>query len=97
MKPYYYVYRHGNQAPIVRHPTLDDASEESRRLAKLHPGVSFEILACLGITSIPKREPNTFWVDGVDFAPEEDVYAYVGESTSGGAFYIKKVKTEECL
>ena len=65
MKPYYYVNRRGDRAPLVQHSTLQDALFESNRLAKKHPGQAFEILAVMGITM--SREVNTFWMDGIEF------------------------------
>ena len=39
------------------------ALTEAKRLARHNPGESFEILQCVGITTM--TEPHTFWVDGV--------------------------------
>lgn len=64
MKPYFYVYRHlGDDGPTVRHPTLEAAVKESERLAQKHPGQSFEILQCIGITRV--QAAQTFWMSGV--------------------------------
>jgi hypothetical protein len=64
MKPYYYVYRVGSgHAPTVRHEMLEQAQAESMRLSAKHPGWSFEILQCLGITRT--GETRTFWMDEI--------------------------------
>lgn len=64
MKIYYYVYDSGNKAPRVRHATLEQAEAEAKRLAQSFPGYAFEILAAIGITSVPKAQ--TFWMDGIN-------------------------------
>lgn len=69
MKPYFYVFRVGGSHPRIKHPTLQQAHAESLRLAAQHPGDSFEILQCLGITQT--TTPQTFWNDG--FGPPERV------------------------
>ena len=63
MKPYYYIHRPGYGSPTVRHETMELALTEAKRLARHNPGESFEILQCVGITTM--TEPHTFWVDGV--------------------------------
>ena len=63
MKPYYYIFRVGGSHPRIKHPTLEDAASESERLAGQHPGETFEILKCLGVTRT--INPQTFWMDGV--------------------------------
>ena len=63
MTPYYYVYRVGYGKPTIKHATLESAATESERLAGQHPGETFEILKCLGITRTVT--PQTFWMDGV--------------------------------
>lgn len=65
MKPYYYVLNKTQKiAPTYQHKTLEDATTEAERLAEKHPGTAFEILQCLGVSSVPKA--STFWMDGVD-------------------------------
>jgi hypothetical protein len=64
MKPYYYVFKSSGHPPSARHESLHSAHAESLRLAALHPGQSFEILKCLGITQTSKA--STFWVNGMD-------------------------------
>jgi len=66
MKTYYYVYRPGTKGPTVRHATLTEAEAEAARLATTHPGETFEILQCLGLTSTPVPAPSTFWLDGCE-------------------------------
>jgi hypothetical protein len=62
MKPYYYVYRYNNNAPRVRHATLEAAHAEAMRLCEQHPSQSFEILKCVGFARTTKAA--TFWMDG---------------------------------
>lgn len=64
MKPYYYVFKSSGHPPSKRHESLELARLESLRLAALHPGQSFEILMCIGITQTTK--PSTFWMDGLE-------------------------------
>lgn len=69
MKPYYYVLNKTQKiAPAFQHKTLEEATTEAERLAEKHPGTAFEILQCLGVSSVPKA--STFWMDGVDPKPE---------------------------
>jgi hypothetical protein len=68
MKPYYYVLNPNGQAPKVKHPTLEIAQREAERIAAFKPGVSLEILKCVGIASCSKA--STFWMDGEE--PKED-------------------------
>ena len=64
MKPYYYIYRVGHERmPTIKHYDLESAASESERLAGQHPGETFEILMCLGITRT--ITPQTCWLDGV--------------------------------
>jgi hypothetical protein len=62
MKPYYYAYRVDHSHPRGKHETIESAHAEAMRLAAQHPGDTFEILQCLGITRT--TTPLTFWVDG---------------------------------
>lgn len=64
MKPYYYVYKVGGDAPAYKHDTLESAHNEAERLAAGNNGKSFEILKCVGISSVPKPIATTFWMDG---------------------------------
>ena len=61
MKPYYYIYRVGGSHPKTKHANLKLAHDESLRLSGQHPGETFEILQCVGITRT--TEPSTFWLD----------------------------------
>jgi len=63
MKPYYYVYRYNNNAPKVRHATLEAAQAEAMRLAEQYPSAYFEILMCVGFARTTQAQ--TFWMDGV--------------------------------
>jgi len=64
MKPYYYVLNKTQKiAPTYQHKTLEEATTEAERLAEKHPGTAFEILQCIGVSSVPKA--STFWMDGV--------------------------------
>jgi hypothetical protein len=65
VKPYFYVYRPQYGAPFVRHATIQEAQAEAERLAVKHPGITFEILASVGLTSTTAQPPSTFWMDGV--------------------------------
>ena len=66
MKPHYYV-THPELSIGNKHKTLADATAEAEQLAEKHPGTAFEILQCLGVSSVPKA--STFWMDGVE--PEQ--------------------------
>ena len=63
MKPYFYVYRYQDRAPVVRHPTLELAQAEAERLAAQHPGTSIEILKAVGLASV-RGPASTFFMDG---------------------------------
>jgi hypothetical protein len=65
MKPYFYIFRVGYDTPKVKHATIESAHAEAMRLSEQHPGETFEILQCLGITRA--TTPQTSWVDG--FSP----------------------------
>jgi hypothetical protein len=64
MKPYYYINSPGTGAPTVKHPTVEAAQAEAARLARKHPGRTFEILQAIALTSVTVPEPATFWMDG---------------------------------
>ena len=66
MKPHYYV-THPELSIGNKHKTLAEATTEAERLAEKHPGTAFEILQCLGVSSVPKA--STFWMDGVEPEP----------------------------
>jgi hypothetical protein len=65
MKPYYYVFKPVGHPPSRKHDTLEDAIKESRRLCEIHPNQTFEVLQCVAITSAPKPQVSTFYMDGV--------------------------------
>ena len=75
MKPYYYVYRVGGNAPTKRHETIELAKIEAERLAQQHPGKVFEIGQCLGFSHVIKA--STFFFDGVlpetETAPKPEI------------------------
>lgn len=75
MKPYYYVFSPAGHAPRHKHETFDKAIAESQRLCALHPNQTFEVLQCVAITSAPKPQVSTFYMDGV--APKTDEQ-YIG-------------------
>jgi len=66
MTPYFYIYRPGTPGPTVKHPTRAAAQTEAERLAAKHPGVTFEILQCVGLSSTPVPTATTFWLDEAD-------------------------------
>ena len=67
MKPHYYVANPETFTSYSKHKTLAEATAEAEQLAEKHPGTFFEILQCLGVSSVPKA--STFWMDGVDLEP----------------------------
>ena len=66
MKPHYYVFQKFDKMP--KYETLAEAAAEAEQLAAKNPNTTFEILQCLGASSVPKA--STFWMDGVD--PESE-------------------------
>jgi hypothetical protein len=66
MTPYYYIHRPGTPGPTVKHPNRAAAQTEAERLATKHPGVTFEILQCVGLSSTPIPTATTFWLDEAD-------------------------------
>jgi hypothetical protein len=75
MKPYYYVFKPVGHPPSRKHETLEDAVKESQRLCEIHPNQTFEVLQCVAITSAPKPQVSTSYMDGVDPKTDEP---YVG-------------------
>jgi hypothetical protein len=63
MKPYFYVYRYQDKAPVIRHATLEAAQAEAERLATQHKGTCFEILKVVGLTQV-SGPASTFFMDG---------------------------------
>lgn len=63
MKHYYYVYRYGNKAPKVKHPTLELAVKEAERLASENIGESFEILKAVAISRVQAPARTVFLKD----------------------------------
>jgi hypothetical protein len=72
MKSYYYVFSPAGHAPRHKHDTFDEAVKESQRLCEMHPDQTFEVLQCVAITSAPKPQVSTFYMDG--FAPKDERY-----------------------
>lgn len=69
MKPYYYVYRVGNDLYEARYfearyTTLKEATIAAESLANQHKGKTFEILKCVAISRVAKPV-ITFFMDGV--------------------------------
>jgi hypothetical protein len=75
MKPYYYVFKPVGHPPSRKHDTLEDAIKESQRLCEMHPNQTFEVLQCVAITSAPKPQVSTFYMDGVRTDKDE---RYIG-------------------
>ena len=63
MKPYFYVYRYQDKAPVIRHATLEQAQAEAERLATQHKGTPFEILKAVGLSQVT-GPASTFFMDG---------------------------------
>lgn len=63
MKPYFYVYRYQDKAPVIRHATLEQAQAEAERLATQHNGTPFEILKAVGLSQVT-GPASTFFMDG---------------------------------
>jgi hypothetical protein len=61
---YWYVYRHGNSAPRVRHSSLKAAVAEAERLAVKHPGAVFEILQAVAVSQVT-GPASTRYMSGV--------------------------------
>ena len=66
MKPHYYVFTKFEKTP--GRETLAEATAEAEQLAAQNPGTSFEILQCLGVSSVPKA--TTVWMDGAEPEPK---------------------------
>jgi hypothetical protein len=75
MKSYYYVFKPTGHPPSRKHERFEDAVKESQRLCEIHPNQTFEVLQCVAITSAPKPQVSTFYMDGV--VPKTDE-RYVG-------------------
>ena len=75
MKPYYYVFKTTGHPPSHKHATFEDAIKEAQRLCWMHPNQAFEVLQCVAITSAPKPQVSTFYMDGFDAKSDEQ---YVG-------------------
>jgi hypothetical protein len=65
MESCYYVFSPAGHAPRHKHETFDEAVTESRRLCEMHPNQTFEVLQRVAITSAPKPQVSTSYMDGV--------------------------------
>lgn len=68
MKPHYYVASLETFPLGGKHKTLAGATLVAEQLAAKNSGTSFEILQCLGVSSVPKA--STVWMDGVEPEPK---------------------------
>ncbi len=68
MKPYYYALRLMPEDNEIQHSTLAEAQSEAERKAAKAPGLSYEIVKCVGIASCSKA--STFWMDGEESAAD---------------------------
>ena len=66
MKPHYYVFTKFEKMP--GRETLAEATAEAEQLAAQNPGTSFEILQCLGVSSVPKA--STVWINAAEPEPK---------------------------
>lgn len=64
MKPHYYVTNLETFPLGNKHKTLAGATLVAEQLAAKNPGASFEILQCLGVSSVPKA--STVWMDAAE-------------------------------
>ena len=79
MKPHYYVYRVGQKGPTIKHATLLSAATEAERLSNQHPGETFEILQCVGVTRTTIAQ--TSWMDGVTPPVSDDtIYGWIAHN-----------------
>lgn len=67
MKPHYYV-THPELSIGNKYETLAEATAEAEQLAAQNPGTSFEILQCLGVSSVPKA--STVWINAAEPEPK---------------------------
>jgi hypothetical protein len=51
MNKFWYCYVYGDSAPRVRHPSLEDAMTEAKRITESQ-GKQVEILCCVGISKV---------------------------------------------
>ena len=89
MKPHYYVFNKTHGAPTFQHKTLAEATTEAERLAAKNPGTSFEILQCLGVSSVPKA--STFWMDGVEPEPKAGIAGLDAQIKKASSQYAEAV------
>lgn len=49
--PFWLVWNEAGRAPLVKHPSRDDAEQEAARLAAAMPGASFHVLTVMSTIS----------------------------------------------
>jgi hypothetical protein len=52
MAQFWMVMRDSGQRPRVRHPTLEAAQDEARRIAVANPGADVWVIACTTVETI---------------------------------------------
>ena len=69
MKPYYYIQSpcEGVQVNRKKYNTLESAVEDAESLAQYHPGITFEVLQCVALSSSPKPNAKTFYLDRANY------------------------------
>jgi hypothetical protein len=83
MKPYYYALRLMPEDKEEQHSTLAKAQSEAERKAAKSPGLSYEIVKCVGIASCSKA--STFWMDGEE--PAADLREFEFYRNAGGTVF----------
>jgi hypothetical protein len=63
MKPYYYIDSANANVCRTKYRTLESAVKDAEFMAELHPGISFEVLQVVAISSTPKPNATTFYLD----------------------------------
>lgn len=48
IKDFYLVWSDGAGVPTVKHPTVEEAITEAKRLARYSPGLKFHVLGLIG-------------------------------------------------
>ena len=69
MKPYYYIHSpcEGIQVNRKKYNTLESAVEDAESLARYYPGITFEVLQCVALSSSPKPNAKTFYLDRANY------------------------------
>jgi hypothetical protein len=63
MKPYYYIDSANANVRRNKHHTLESAVKDAEFMAESYPGISFEVLQVVAISSTPKPNATTFYLD----------------------------------